>query len=134
MAPEESSQPFFYVARSGQWRGPFSSWDIASQVADRRIRAKDQMVVAGQQEPFKAGLLLAFPQLTPSYHDWLWCIKNNPQGVDALGAALLFAALPVTLLATLFGLSLFPPGIYPKIVLASPGILVGALSRTCTVS
>jgi membrane protease YdiL (CAAX protease family) len=85
------------------------------------------MVVAGKQEPFMAGELLAFPQLTPSYHDWLWCIKNNPQGVDSRGAALLFAALPVTLLATLFGLSLFPPGIYLKIVLAAPGILVGVL-------
>jgi hypothetical protein len=63
----------------------------------------------------------------PTYHEWLSAVKNNPLAGGLKGFGLVFSTLGVTLLAMLFGLRIFPPGQYPRIVLVLPGLLVGGL-------
>lgn len=57
-----------------------------------------------------------------NYRQWFECFLKNPTGVDN-GVILLIAGIPITLCSVLFGLALFPPGRYPRLILMAPGLL-----------
>ena len=63
----------------------------------------------------------------PTYHQWLGALTKDPLGGGANGCGLMFSAVGVTLLAVLFGLDLFPPGRYPRLLLMLPGLVIGGL-------
>lgn len=120
-----SEEPQFYVQSriSGEATGPFTVHDVCFAIASADIRANTMVVFVGDQSWFRAGLLPFFATLTPRYHDWLWCIKNNPRSAGAKANALALAATPLLIIAVVFGMAVFPPGRYPRILLVAPGLL-----------
>ena len=60
-----------------------------------------------------------------TYKEWIIIVKDFKGGLVGLLIALL--TLPITVICTVFGLGLFPPGDYPKIILAIPGLLLGSI-------
>jgi len=63
----------------------------------------------------------------PPYHEWLRDLFQEPFSIGGQGIGLVLSAVGVTALMAILGLKLFPAGRYPKIVLALPGLLAGAL-------
>jgi hypothetical protein len=57
-----------------------------------------------------------------TYREWFKYFLKNPTGVDN-GKTLLLAGIPMTLCSVLLGFSLFPPGVYPRLLLMAPGLL-----------
>ena len=62
-----------------------------------------------------------------TYHEWLTKLKEEPLGSGSRGCTLILAVLPATLVFTIFGLTLFPAGTYPRILLMLPGLLAGGV-------
>ncbi len=60
------------------------------------------------------------------YHKWLGRFLKNPTAVSN-GGTLLLAGLPMTLCSIFLGFSLFPPGVYPRLLLLAPGFLGAAV-------
>ena len=112
----------FYIVRGSSSEGPFTASDLAVLISTGKLRARDQIKVKRAIFPFPAVALPFFGQLTTNYHDWLLSIGKS---TDLRGKALLLAALPLALVAVILGFNLFPPGLYPRILLAAPGLLVG---------
>jgi len=124
MASDYSAR--FWLSRAGTTEGPFDIAALSRLIEEGRVRARDKVTLDGSKW-FSAGLLKVFPQTTVRYHDWLWCLQYNTANMGTKGPALMLAAVPITLVATILGLALFPPGLYPRIVLAAPGFIVGAI-------
>ena len=57
-----------------------------------------------------------------TYRQWFKRFLESPTEVDN-GLILLLAGIPITLCSVLFGLALFPPGVYPRLILMLPGLL-----------
>jgi hypothetical protein len=62
-----------------------------------------------------------------SYHQWLRQLNAHPLALGVRGWSLVFASVPATLVFAVLGLTLFPPGWYPRLVLALPGIMAGCI-------
>jgi hypothetical protein len=60
------------------------------------------------------------------YKAWRWRVANDSRHGGMAGWGLIVITAVVTLVATFGGVFLFPPGRYPQIVLALPGLMVGA--------
>lgn len=119
-------QTFWLAKRNSPIEGPYDGPSVLAQIREGRIRAWDQInETIDERFSFDAGLLAAFPRVTPRYHDWLWCLRFNTANVGPKGAALVAATLPITFTGVILGMRVFPPGTYLKIILAAPGILVG---------
>ncbi len=61
------------------------------------------------------------------YRTWLKHVIANPFRSGFLVALLTVLTVPFTLLAAVVGLLFIPPGTYPRIALAAPGIIAGLL-------
>lgn len=61
----------------------------------------------------------------PTYHEWLASLQANPSSGGVQGTSLIVSSVVVMLVAILFGLGFFPPGRYPRFVLALPGLVIG---------
>jgi hypothetical protein len=61
------------------------------------------------------------------YHEWLAKLKEEPFDSGSRGCALILAVLPAVLIFTIFGLTLFPAGTYPRLLLMLPGLLAGGV-------
>ncbi|MBL7179884.1 MAG: hypothetical protein ISS65_06695 [Desulfobacterales bacterium] len=61
------------------------------------------------------------------YLAWLQTIIQRPFGSGPLGFILPIATVGFTLIAAFIGVFFFPPGYYPRIVLAIPGLIAGAV-------
>jgi len=57
-----------------------------------------------------------------TYREWFGRFLKSPTDVDN-GVILLLAGIPIALFSVLVGLTLFPPGRYPKLILMAPGLL-----------
>lgn len=75
--------------------------------------------VAEAQKAAKTGAL--------GYRIWIKHVIENPFRSGFLVGLLTIITVPVTLVAAFAGVLLFPAGTYPRIVLAAPGVIVGAL-------
>jgi len=64
-------------------------------------------------------------QHAETYKEWLGQIKNFEGGL--LGTLIVLLTVPFTFYAAYQGLNMFPPGEYPRLVLALPGLLSGIL-------
>jgi len=62
-----------------------------------------------------------------TYHEWLKVFTSNPLAVGIKGFFLLAAVLSATLFLAAIGLSVFPSGTYPRIVLAIPGLFLAGV-------
>ena len=60
-----------------------------------------------------------------TYHEWLSQFNAGPFALDMSRVSVVFAGIPATLIFAVLGLSIFPPGTYPKLLLALPGIVAG---------
>lgn len=60
-----------------------------------------------------------------AYSQWVWKILNFEGGL--LEYLIAFLTLAVTLIFGWYGAGLFPPGRYPRMVLAAPGLFSGGL-------
>ncbi len=61
-----------------------------------------------------------------TYHKWFERFLKNPTA-DENGKTLLLAGIPMTLCSILLGFALFPPGLYPRLLLLAPGLLGAAV-------
>lgn len=61
------------------------------------------------------------------YKIWIKYVIENPFRSGFLVGLLTIITVPVTLVAAFTGVLLFPAGTYPRIVLAAPGMIIGAL-------
>lgn len=69
-------------------------------------------------------------QLSPptNYHQWLRLLNAGPLALGTPGLALVVAAvLLATIVFSVVGLGFFPPGTYPRLVLALPGLVADCL-------
>jgi len=62
-----------------------------------------------------------------TYHEWLTKLKEEPFDSGSRGCSLILAILPATLVFTIFGLTLFPAGTYPRLLLMLPGLLASGI-------
>lgn len=63
-----------------------------------------------------------------TYEDWSARVRSKPLGGGgASGCLLVVITLVVAVLGAVKGLAMFPPGRYPQIALAAPGLLAGGL-------
>ena len=69
--------------------------------------------------------LLIKDDVPTTYALWLAKVKNFTGG--GVGVAIALLTIVVTGVAAVLGVSLFPPGKYPHLVLALPGLIIGAL-------
>jgi hypothetical protein len=61
------------------------------------------------------------------YHEWLRSVFEEPFSVGGQAIGLVLSAVGVTALMAILGLRLFPPGRFPNLVLALPGLAAGIL-------
>jgi hypothetical protein len=111
----------FYILRGPSSEGPFTASDLAALISNGTLRARDRINVKGALFSFPATALPFFGRLTTYYHDWLLSIGKS---ADLRGTALLSATVPLGVVSVILGFGLFPPGLYPRLLLAAPGLLV----------
>lgn len=79
-----------------------------------------------REEAEEVNILSEEPAAKPeTYQEWFNQFLKDPAGVNN-GMILLATGIPIALCSVLLGLTLFPPGLYPKFILMAPG-LVGAI-------
>lgn len=61
------------------------------------------------------------------YGEWMQDLLQNPVSGGAKGCLFYVVALPVLIICGILGLSVFPPGRYPKIVLILPGMILAVI-------
>lgn len=61
------------------------------------------------------------------FRAWIWSLLKHPSNGGLWGRLLAFFVVPVALIAVFLGVFLYPPGYYPRIVLAAPGLFVAGL-------
>ena len=89
---------------------------------DSGIKATRNLHDLNAQE--KADILQVVHGKYPStYKEWIILVKDFKGGL--VGHLIALSTLPVTLICAVFGISIFPPGHYPQIILAIPGLLLG---------
>jgi hypothetical protein len=74
----------------------------------------------------KAPATVTLPPPT-NYHQWLRRLNAGPLALGIPGVALVVAAVPATIVFAVAGLGFFPPGTYPRLLLAFPGLVAGCL-------
>ncbi|MDO8267697.1 MAG: hypothetical protein Q7T32_07670 [Moraxellaceae bacterium] len=62
-----------------------------------------------------------------SYHQWLKSFARDMFSADAKGNFFLFAIIPATIFLAFIGTVIFPSGVYPRIVLAIPGLIMSGI-------
>lgn len=63
-----------------------------------------------------------------SYGEWIGDLFRNPVSGGAKGCFFYLVAFPIMIVSGFVGLSMFPPGTYPMVLLIAPGVVVAAVA------
>jgi hypothetical protein len=111
-----------------------SDFDIEMWVDQNRIQATDQVFHPELQQWVPASELRGLREffkfrrsVRSPFRAWFWSLMKHQSNGGLWGRLLIFLITPLALIACFLGVFLFPSGVYPRIVLAAPGLALVAV-------